>query len=63
MKRQVKRDNQGLRIGCGLIFVALGVWLLLWIFDIIDVDPRYIWIPAGVALIALGLRLLLNDKR
>ena len=58
----VKNDNQTMRIGCGLIFVAIGVWLLLWIFDIITLDPRYIWIPFAVALVALGLRLLLTNR-
>lgn len=59
----MKKDNQTLRIGCGLIFVVIGVWLLLWIFDIIELDPRYIWIPFAVVLVALGLRLLLTNRR
>lgn len=59
----VKKDNQTFRIGCGLIFVVIGVWLLLWIFDIITLDPRYIWIPFAVVLVALGLRLLLSNRR
>jgi hypothetical protein len=59
----VKRDHQTFRIGCGLIFVAIGVWMLLWIFDIIELDPRYIWIPFAVVLVAIGLRLLLTDRR
>ena len=59
----VKKDNQTFRIGCGLLFVAIGGWLLLWIFDIIELDPRYIWIPFAVVLVALGLRLLLTNRR
>lgn len=59
----VSKDNQTLRIGCGLIFVVIGVWLLLWIFDIITLDPRYVWIPFAVVLVALGLRLLLSNRR
>ena len=59
----VSKDNQTFRIGCGLIFVVIGVWLLLWIFDIISLDPRYIWIPFAVVLVALGLRLLLSNRR
>ena len=50
-------------IGCGLIFVVIGVWLLLWIFDIITLDPRYVWIPFAVVLVALGLRLLLSNRK
>ena len=59
----MNKDNQTLRIGCGLIFVVIGVWLLLWIFDIITLDPKYVWIPFAVVLVALGLRLLLNNRR
>ena len=59
----MNKDNQTLRIGCGLIFVVIGVWLLLWIFDIIVLDPRYIWIPFAVVLVALGLRLLLSNRK
>ena len=59
----LKNDNQLPRLGCGLIFVLIGVWLLLWIFDIITLDPRYVWIPFAVVLVALGLRLLLSNRR
>ncbi|MCY4475730.1 MAG: hypothetical protein OXC83_09900 [Chloroflexi bacterium] len=59
----MKKNNQWPRIGCGLLFLVIGVWVLLWAFNIIELSPRYIWIPFAVVLVALGLRLLLNQKR
>lgn len=59
----VKKDNQWPRIGCGILFLIIGVWLLLWIFGIVQLDPKYVWIPFAVVLVALGLRLLLSNRR
>ncbi len=59
----MKKNNQTFRIGCGLIFVAIGVWLLLSIFDVIEIDSRYIWATFAVVLVALGLRLLLTKRK
>lgn len=59
----MKKDNQTFRIGCGLVFVAIGVWLLLSIFDVIEIDSRYIWATFAVVLVALGLRLLLTKRK
>ena len=59
----VKQDNQWPRIGCGILFLVIGVWVLLWAFDIIELSPRYIWIPFAVVLVALGLRLLFSNRK
>ena len=59
----VKKDNQLARVGCGVLFLVIGVWVLLWAFDIIELSPRYIWIPFAVVLVALGLRLLFANRR
>ncbi|MXX91841.1 MAG: hypothetical protein F4Y63_00100 [Chloroflexi bacterium] len=59
----VKKDNQWPRIGCGVLFLVIGVWLLLWIFGIVQLDPKYVWIPFAVVLVALGLRLLLTGRK
>ena len=59
----LKKDNQLARVGCGVLFLVIGVWVLLWAFDIIELSPRYIWIPFAVVLVALGLRLLFVKRR
>ena len=59
----VKKDNQWPRIGCGILFLVIGLWLLLRELDIIELSPRYIWIPLAVVIIALGLRLLFAKRR
>ena len=59
----MKKNNQWPRIGCGVLFLVIGVWVLLWAFNIIELSPRYIWIPFAVVLVALGLRLLLSNRR
>ena len=59
----MNKDNQWPRIGCGILFLVIGVWVLLWAFDIIELSPRYIWIPFAVVLVALGLRLLFVKRR
>ena len=59
----MKKDNQLARIGCGVLILAIGVWILLWAFDVIELSPRYIWIPFAVVLVALGLRLLLGNRK
>ena len=59
----VKKDNQLPRIGCGVLLLVIGVWVLLWAFDIIELSPRYIWIPFAIVLVALGLRLLFANRR
>ena len=58
----VKKDNQWPRIGCGVLFLIIGVWLLLWIFDIIQ---RWTRSTSGypLVLVALGLRLLLTGRK
>ncbi len=59
----MKKDNQLARVGCGVLFLVIGVWVLLWAFDIIELSPRYIWIPFAVVFVALGLRLLFVKRR
>ena len=59
----MKKNNQWPRIGCGVLFLVIGVWVLLWAFNIIELSPRYIWIPFAVVLVALGVRLLLSNRR
>lgn len=59
----MNKENQWPRIGCGILFLVIGVWLLLWAFGIIELSPRYIWIPFAVILVALGLRLLFTNRR
>ena len=51
------------RLGCGMIFLGLGVWILLWALDIIPFSPRYVWVPVAVILVAVGVRLLLIDRK
>ncbi len=46
-----------------MIFLGLGVWILLWALDIIPFSPRYVWIPIAVVLAAVGVRLLLVDRK
>ncbi len=59
----MNKNNQWPRIGCGVLFLVIGVWVLLWAFNIIELSPRYIWIPFAIVLVALGLRLLLSNRK
>ncbi len=59
----MKKNNQWTRVGCGVLFLVIGVWVLLWAFNIIELSPRYIWIPFAVVLVVLGLRLLFVKRR
>lgn len=51
------------RLGCGALSLGIGAWILLWAFDLIPFSPRFVWLPLATVLVAIGLRLLLVNRK